>query len=174
VRGVVSPGTLAETKEVATALMVITVAVSVYGGVRSREINRVLPAFFGFAAVFSIALWASAVLGLNLITQTTSTGSTTAYYVTAAWVNAVIIILALTLATVIFAIIAINDVLALRSFIADMRTWTEGEVDLLFPAAAARATASVLKEAIKGLFIMAYIYAVTTAAVASYLTFLKH
>jgi len=166
----INPGVLSEAKDAATALMVITVAVSIYGGVRSREVSRVLPAFFGFAAVFSVALWASAVLGLNLM----STGSTTAYYVTAAWVNAVIIILALTLATVIFAIIAINDVLALRSFIADMRTWTEGEVDLLFPATAARATASVLKEAVKGLFIMAYIYAVTTAAVASYLTFLKH
>ena len=170
----ISPDTLTEAKEAATAFMVITVAVSVYGGVKSREVSRVLPAFFGFAAVFSVALWASAVLGLNLITQTTSTGNTVAYYVTVAWVNAVIIILALTLATVIFAIIAINDVLALRSFIADMRTWTEGEVDLLFPATVARATASVLKEAVKGLFIMAYIYAVITAASASYLTFLTH
>jgi hypothetical protein len=159
---------LTETKEGVTALMVITVAVSVYGGVRSREVSKVLPVFFAFAAVFSVALWASAVLGLNLA----STGNTTAYYVTVAWVDAAIIILALTLATVIAAIIMINDVLALRSFIADMRTWTEGEVELWFPATIARATASVLKDVIKGLSIVAYIYAVITAASASYLIFL--
>ena len=115
----ISPGTLTETKEVATALMVITVAVSVYGGVKSKEVSRVLPAFFGFAAAFSVALWASAVLGLNLM----STGNTTAYYVTIAWVNAVIVILVMTLATVIIAIVAINEIFVLRSFIADMRTW---------------------------------------------------
>ena len=166
----ISPGMLTESKEVVTALMVITVAVSAYGGVRTREINRVLPAFFGFAAAFSVALWASAVLGLNLM----STSNTAAYYVTVAWVNTAIILLALTLATVIFAIIAINDVLALRSHIADMRTWTEGEAWLWFPATIARATASVLKDVIKGLSVMAYIYAVITAASASYLIFLTH
>ena len=166
----ISSGMLTETKEGVTALMVITVAVSIYGGVRNREVSKALPVFFAFAAVFSVALWSSSVLGLNLV----STGNTTAYYVTAAWVDTAIILLALTLATVISAIIMINDVLALRSFIADMRTWTEGEVDLLFPATIARATASVLKDVIKGLSIMAYIYAVITAAVASYLTFLTH
>jgi len=67
---VVSPGMLTEAKEVATALMVITVAVSIYGGVKSREVSKALPVFFAFAAVSSIALWASAVLGLNLITPT--------------------------------------------------------------------------------------------------------
>jgi len=167
---VVSPGTLTEAKEAATALMVITVAVSVYGGVRSREVSRVLPAFFGFAAIFSIALWASAVLGLNLM----STGNTTAYYVTVAWVNAVIVILVMTLATVIIAIFAINEVFALRSFIADMRMWTKGEVGLWLPAAIVRAIASDLKDMIKGVVVMAYIYAVITAAVASYLTFFTY
>jgi len=170
----ISPSVLTETKEGVTALMVITVAASVYGGVRSREVSKVLPAFFAFAAILSIALWASAVLGLNLIEPTTSAGSTATYYVAVAWVNAVIILLALTLAVVIFAIIAINDVLALRSFIADMRTWIKGEADLLFPATIARATASVLKDVIKGLFVMAYVYAVITAASASYLVFLAH
>ncbi|MCG2865609.1 MAG: hypothetical protein L7H04_07040 [Vulcanisaeta sp.] len=115
----INPGMLTEAKEAATALMVITVAVSVYGGVKSREVSRVLPAFFGFAATFSVAIWASAVLGLNLM----STGSTTAYYVGVAWVNVVIVILVMTLATVIIAIFAINEIFALRSFIADMRTW---------------------------------------------------
>jgi len=167
---VISPGTLTEAKEAATALMVITVAVSVYGGVRSREVSRVLPAFFGFAAIFSIALWASAVLGLNLM----STGNTTAYYVTVAWVNAVIVILVMTLATVIIAIFAINEVFALRSFIADMRMWTKREVGLWLPAAIVRAIAGDLKDMIKGVVVMAYIYAVITAAVASYLTFLTH
>jgi len=167
---VVSPGTLTEVKEAATALMVITVAVSVYGGVKSREVSRVLPAFFGFAAAFSVALWTSAVLGLNLM----STGSTTAYYVTVAWVNAVIVILVMTLATVIIAIFAINEIFALRSLIADMRMWTKREVGLWLPAAIVRAIASDLKDMIKGVVIMAYIYAVITAAVASYLTFLTH
>ena len=170
----ISPDTLTETKEAATALMVITVAVSVYGGVRSREVSRVLPAFFGFAAAFSVALWASAVLGLNLVTQTTSTGNTTAYYVAVAWVNAVFVILVMTLATVIVAIFAINEIFALRSFIADMRTWTKGEVGLWLPAATVRAIASELKDMIKELFTMAYIYAVITAASASYLVFFTH
>ncbi len=166
----ISPGTLTEAKDAVTALMVITVAVSVYGGVKSREVSRVLPAFFGFAAAFSVALWASAVLGLNLM----STGNTTAYYVTVAWVNAVIVILVMTLATVIIAIIAINEIFALRSFIADMRMWTKREVGLWLPTAIVRAIASDLKDMIKGVVVMAYIYAVTTAAVASYLTFLTH
>jgi len=167
---VVSPGMLTEAKDAATALMVITVAVSVYGGVKSREVSRVLPAFFAFAAVFSIALWASAVLGLNLM----STGNTTAYYVTVAWVNAVIVTLVMTLATVIIAIFAINEIFALRSFIADMRMWTKREVGLWLPAAIVRAIASDLKDMIKGVVVMAYIYAAITAAVASYLTFLTH
>jgi len=170
----ISPDTLTETKEGITALMVITVAVSVYGGVRNREVSKALPVFFGFAAVFSIALWASAVLGLNLITQTTSTGSTAAYYVTAAWVGTVIILLALTLATVIAAIIWIDYVLALGSFIVDMRMWTKGEVEPWLPATIARTIASGLKDVIKELSIMAYIYAVITAAVASYLVFFTH
>jgi len=171
---VVSPGTLTEAKDAVTALMVIMVAVSVYGGVKSREVSRVLPAFFGFAAAFSVALWASAVLGLSLVTQTTSTGSTTAYYVTVAWVNAVIVILVMTLATVIIAIFAINEIFALRSFIADMRMWTKREVGLWLPATIVRAIASDLKDMIKELSIMAYIYAVITAASASYLVFFTH
>jgi len=146
---VVSPGMLTEAKEAATALMVITVAVSVYGGVRNREVSKALPVFFAFAAVFSVALWASAVLGLNLITPTMSTGNTTAYYVTVAWVSTVIILLVMTLATVIIAIIAINEIFALRSFIADMRMWTKREVGLWLPAAIVRAIASDLKDMIK-------------------------
>jgi hypothetical protein len=170
VRDVINPGTLTETKEGVTALMVITVAVSVYGGVRNREVSKALPVFFAFAAVFSIALWASAVLGLNLM----STGNTTAYYVTVAWVGTVIILLALTLATVIAAVIWIDYVLALGSFIVDMRTCLKGEVEPWLPATIARTIASGLKDVIKELSIMAYIYAVITAAVASYLTFLTH
>ena len=165
---------LTEAKDVATALMVITVAVSIYGGVKSREVSKALPVFFAFAAVSSIALWASAVLGLNLITPTTSTGNMTAYYVTVAWVSTVIILLVMTLATVIIAIIAINEIFALRSFIADMRMWTKGEVGLWLPAAIVRAIASDLKDMIKGVVVMAYIYAAITAALASYLTFLTH
>jgi len=167
---VVSPGMLTEAKEAATALMVITVAVSVYGGIRNREVSKALPVFFAFAAVFSVALWASAVLGLNLM----STGNTTAYYVTVAWVGTVIILLALTLATVIAAIIWIDYVLALGSFIVDMRTCLKGEVEPWLPATIARTIASGLKDVIKELSIMAYIYAVITATSASYLTFLTH
>ncbi len=166
----ISPGVLSEAKDAATALMVITVAVSVYGGVKSREVSRVLPAFFGFAAAFSAALWVSAVLGLNLM----STGNTTAYYVGVAWVNAVIVILVMTLATVIIAIFAINEIFALRSFIADMRMWTKREVGLWLPTAIVRAIASDLKDMIKEVVVMTYIYAVITAVVASYLTFLTH
>jgi hypothetical protein len=170
VRDVISPGVLTETKEGVTALMVITVAVSVYGGIRNREVSKALPVFFAFAAVFSVALWASAVLGLNLM----STGSTAAYYVTVAWVGTVIILLALTLATVIAAVIWIDYVLALGSFIVDMRTCLKGEVEPWLPATIARTIASGLKDVIKELSVMAYIYAVITAASASYLTFLTH
>ena len=166
----ISPDTLTEAKEAVTALMVITVAVSVYGGVRNREVSKALPVFFAFAAVFSIALWASAVLGLNLM----STGNTTAYYVTVAWVGTVIILLALTLATVIAAIIWIDYVLALGSFIVDMRTCFKGEVEPWLPATIARTIASGLKDVIKELSVMAYIYAVITATSASYLVFFTH
>jgi len=158
---VVSPGMLTEAKEAATALMVITVAVSVYGGVRNREVSKALPVFFAFAAVFSVALWASAVLGLNLM----STGNTTAYYVTVAWVGTVIILLVMTLATVIIAIIAINEIFALRSFIADMRMWTKREVGLWLPATIVRAIASDLKDMIKELSIMAFKTFVTKAVI---------
>jgi len=166
----INPGVLSEVKDAVTALMVITVAVSVYGGVRNREVSKALPVFFAFAAVFSIALWASAVLGLNLM----STGNTTAYYVTVAWVGTVIILLALTLATVIAAIIWIDYVLALGSFIVDMRTCFKGEVEPWLPATIARTIASGLKDVIKELSVMAYIYAVITATSASYLVFFTH
>jgi hypothetical protein len=166
----ISPGTLIESKEAVTALMVITVAVSTYGGMRSREINRVLPVFFAFAAVFSIALWASIVLGLNLM----STSNTAAYYIATALVDIATILLALTLAFVIAAVLEIDELFTLRSHIVNVRAWANGDAWLWFPLANARAIASVLKEVIKGLFIMAYIYAVITAAVASYLIFLTH
>jgi hypothetical protein len=161
---------LTESKEAVTALMVITVAVSAYGGVRSREVNRVLPIFFAFTAVFSIALWASIVLGLNLM----STSNTAAYYIAAALVDIATILLALTLAFVIAAILEIDELFTLRSHIADVRAWANGDAWLWFPLANARAIVSVLKDMIKGLSIMAYIYAVITAASASYLTFLTH
>lgn len=166
----ISPGMLTESKEAVTALMVITVAVSAYGGVRSREVNRVLPIFFAFTAVFSIALWASIVLGLNLM----STSNTAAYYIAAALVDIATILLALTLAFVIAAILEIDELFTLRSHIADVRAWANGDAWLWFPLANARAIVSVLKDMIKGLSIMAYIYAVITAASASYLTFLTH
>jgi len=166
----INPGTLTEAKEAATALMVITVAVSIYGGVRNREVSKALPVFFAFAAVFSVALWASAVLGLNLM----STGNTTAFYVTVAWVGTVVILLALTLATVIAAVIWIDYVLALGSFIVGMRTCLKGGVEPWLPAMIAKTIASDLKDMIKELSITAYIYAAITAAVASYLTFLTH
>ena len=166
----ISPGTLTESKEAVTALMVITVAVSVYGGVRSREVNRVLPVFFAFAAVFSIALWASIVLGLNLM----STSNTAAYYIAAALVDIATILLALTLAFVIGAVLETDELFTLRSHIADVRAWANEDAWLWFPLADARAIMSVLKDMIKGLSVMAYIYAVITAASASYLTFLTH
>jgi len=80
----------------------------------------------------------------------------------------------LTLATVIAAIIWIDYVLALGSFIVDMRTCLKGEVEPWLPATIARTIASGLKDMIKELSMMAYIYAAITAAVASYLTFLTH
>jgi len=166
----ISPGALSEVKDAVTALMVITVAVSAYGSVRSKEITGVLSATFVFTAIFAIALWATAMLGLDLA----STANMIAFYIAVIWVGIVIILLVLTLGFVIFTIAAISEVSALRSFIADMRIWSEREVGLWLPATIVRAIASELKDMIKGLFTMAYIYAIITAAVASYLTFLTH
>ena len=108
----VSPGMLTEAKEAATALMVITVAVSAYGGVRSKEITGVLSATFVFTALLAIALWATALLGLDLA----SAANAIVFYIAVIWAGIVIILLALTLGFVIFTIAAISEELALRSF----------------------------------------------------------
>ena len=168
------PGLVTELKEAVTALMAITIIASVYGGVRSKEVNKVLPAFFAFAAISSIALWASAILGINLLTPTASTGNTVAYYATVAWLNTVFILLILTLGAVIVAIIAINEIFELRSIVTDIRIWTGREAELWLPAAVARAIASSLKDEIKELYTMMYIYAVITAAYGFYIVFLTH
>ena len=164
----ISPGMLTESKEAVTALMVITVVISAYGGTWSRKVSKVLPMFFAFVAIFSIALWASIVLGLNLM----SASNTATYYIAAALVDIATILLALTLAFAIAAILEIDELFTLRSHIADVRAWANGDAWLWFPLANARAIASELKGLIKGLSIMAYIYAVTIAAYALYSVFL--
>jgi len=165
---VISPGLLAELKEAVTALMVVTVAASVYGGVKGKEVSGAISIAFVFASVFAIALWATALLGLGLA----SAAGAVALYIAVIWAGIAVVLLILTLGFVISTIIALNEVLALRSFIADMRIWTEREAGLWLPAAVARAIASSIKDGIKELYIAAYIYAVITAAGASYLVFL--
>jgi hypothetical protein len=110
----INPGVLSEVKDAVTALMVITVAVSAYGGVRSKEITGVLSATFVFTALLAIALWATALLGLDLA----SAANTIVFYIAVIWAGIVIILLVLTLGFVIFTIAAISEELALRSFLA--------------------------------------------------------
>jgi hypothetical protein len=112
VRGVISPDTLTEVKEAITALMVITVAVSVYGGIRSKEIEGTLSIPFVLAGVFAVALWATAMLGLDLA----SAANIIVFYIAVIWAGIVIFLLVLTLGFVISAIIAFNEASALRSF----------------------------------------------------------
>jgi len=168
----INPGLLTELKEAVTALMVITVIVSVYGGVKSKDVSMALLVFFAFAAIFSVALWASAVLGVDLATLTTSTGNAAAYYASAAWVSIALILLILTLGAVIVAIIAINEVFVLRSAVTGTGRWTREEVELLVPIAVVRGIASFLKEETRRLFAVAFIYSAITAAYAFYLVFL--
>jgi len=157
-----------ELKEAVTALMAIVIAASVYGGVKSKEIEGVLSIAFVLSSVFAVALWATAMLGLDLA----SAANTVVYYIAVIWTGIVIVLLISTLGFVISAIIAFDEVSVLRSFVADMRIWSRSEVGLLVPIAIVRGIASFLKEEIKRLLIIAFIYSVVTAAYAFYLVFL--
>jgi len=157
-----------ELKEAVTALMAIVIAASVYGGVKSKEIEGVLSIAFVLSSVFAVALWATAMLGLDLA----SAANTVVYYIAVIWACIVIVLLISTLGFVISAIIAFDEVSALRSFVADMRIWSRSEVGLLVPIAVVRGIASFLKEEARRLFAIAFIYSAITAAYAFYLMFL--
>jgi len=165
---VIDQGLVAELKEAVTALMVIVIVASVYGGVKSKEIEGVLSIAFVFSSVFAVALWATAMLGLNLA----SAANTVVFYIAVIWTGIVIVLLILTLGFVVSAIIAFSEVLELRSFIGDVRRCVRGETGLWFPIVIARGIASVLKEEIRELFTIAYIYSIATAAYGLYLVFL--
>jgi hypothetical protein len=107
----ISSGLLTELKEAVTALMAITIIASVYGGIKSREIEGALSITFVISSVFTIALWATAMLGLNLA----SAANTIVFYIAVIWACIVIVLLIFTLGAVISAIIAFNEVSALHS-----------------------------------------------------------
>ena len=164
----IDQGLVTELKEAVTALMAIVIVASVYGGVKSKEIEGALSVAFVFSSVFAVALWATAVLGLNLA----SAANMIVFYIAVIWAGIVIVLLILTLGFVVSAIIALNEVSALRSFIADMRIWSGKEVELLVPIAVVRGIASFLKEEVRRLFAIAFIYSAITVAYAFYLVFL--
>jgi hypothetical protein len=166
------PGLLIGLKEAVTALMAVVIIASVYGGIRSKEVSGALSITFVFSSVFAVALWATAMLGLDLVSSPTSTAGTIAFYIAVIWAGIVIVLLILTLGFVISAIIAFNEVLALRSFIADMRTWTGREVGLWLPTAIVRGIAGSLKDEMKRLYVTAYVFAAAATAYAFYLVFL--
>jgi len=165
---VIDQGLVTELKEAVTALMAIVIVASVYGGVKSKEIEGALSVAFVFSSVFAVALWATAVLGLNLA----SAANAIVFYIAVIWAGIVIVLLILTLGFVVSAIIAFSEVLELRSFIDDVRGCVRGEAGLWFPIAVARGIASVLKEEIRGLFTIAYIYSIAATAYGLYLVFL--
>jgi len=165
---VIDQGLVTELKEAVTALMAIVIVASVYGGVKSKEIEGALSIAFVLSSVFALALWATAMLGLNLA----SAANMIAFYIAVIWTGIAIVLLILTLGFVVSAIIAFNEVSALRSFIADMRIWSGSEIELLVPIAIVRGIASFLKEEARRLFAIAFIYSAITAAYAFYLVFL--
>ena len=163
-----SPGLLTELKEAVTALMVITIMASVYGGVKSKEIEGALSVAFVFTSVFTIALWATAMLGLSLA----SAANTIVLYIAVIWAGIVIVLLIFMLGITVSAIIAFNEVSALRSLVADMWIWSRSKVVPSVLIAMIGGTMDALIEEIRRLLTIAFIYSAVTAAYGLYLVFL--